>query len=204
MHLQMTLALLPALLALAATPALGAPMLALDMDRSAPGIQSDLTVTLDQVFDVDVLLDTDGESVGGFEFELFPGAIPGLAATATNIVVHPIFGDTDASSSLDAGGAARAEALLGLFGSPVSGTGLRLATLSYQALALGDLDLELQSIALFDALTFAPIIPVGAENGRVRVVGTTPILASPMLVAVGLVSTVATLRRRRHAPASAR
>jgi len=172
------------------------PVLSIDMDPVAAGIQGTLTVEQGATFQIDVVLDTDGNDVAGFELDISPGGVNGFPAMATGIDVLPVFGTGDTlgfpntvvdEQTLDNGsGEAAVAASQGVFGTPANGASLRLATLDYEAIAVGSLDMDINDFRLTDSV--GGLLTASVFDGAVDITSAVPAPAAAMLIATGLLS----------------
>jgi hypothetical protein len=189
--------LLFAVLALWLGNASAALMIAVDMDPGTAGIQSSRSVSLGSTFGIEVLLDTDGQDVWAFEFDLYPGNVAGLAVRATSIAVSPVFGsgagETDITvETLDKGAGQASAAASALLGSPVNGTGLVLAELDFLAATTGTIAIQLLNYFVYD-FGGDPFGSVDAMHGSATV-SDVPVPPSALILLPGVL--VLGLRRR--------
>lgn len=172
------------------TGAAAGPVIAVDMDPATAGVQSALSIAAGQSFAIDVVLDTDGALLSGFELSLTPGALTGLPIIATQILAYPVFGsdndDTDVDVlTLDDGGAGvAAAALVQNLGDPANGDALPLIRITYSALLAG-----VQILDLFDVLLVDPDgleLQFTSSDGLVTVTAPVPLPSALALLGLGL------------------
>ena len=190
---------LGALLILLGAPALGAPLLAIDVDPATPGIQSERDVLLGDMFTADVvIIGVDAaEPLSGFELDLGfdPSVLAAVSAIDGDFLLPPVFnlesvidnvvGEVGFSSiTLDSTGA--------------SGDGV-LATLGFSVLAAGVSMLDLSEVLL--SAPFGEPIEIGELTGatvRVEPQAGVPEPNAIAIFALGCVAMVAAARRRRR------
>lgn len=173
--------------------AAASPVVSIDMDPSEAGIQNALIIAQGMTFQIEVILDTDGLDVAGFEFDIAPGGISGFPAMASGIDVLPVFGAGDTfgfpntvvdEQTLDnSSGEAAAAASQGVFGAAVNGAFMRLATLEYAAIALGSLALDLNDLRLAD--TVGGFLMASVSDGQLEVTAAVPTPSAALLLIVG-------------------
>ena len=159
-------------------PAFALPNVAVDLDPGTAGIQDLISIQVGDTIAIEVLLDTDGSQVSSFEFDIAPGGVAGFAVTATSITVNELFGTGDTlgfpnteidEQTLDNGnGEAAGAATQGVFGSLAVGSGLLLATLEFEGLFAGLVDIDLNDVRLFDAVG-SQILPITIADGQISV-----------------------------------
>ena len=167
------------------------------MDPNTIGIQDVLEVQAGDSFSVRIVLNTDGLAVNSFEFDIHPGGIGGLSATATGIQVMQVFGASDTfgfpnteidEQTLDNGsGEAAGAATNGVFGTEANGSQLTLAALDYEALTAELLDFDLNDVRLFDALGALMLADIQDGQLTVTAASSAPVPATALLMGLGLI-----------------
>lgn len=182
------------------------PVVAVDLDPGTAGIQSSLSVEEGEGFVVEIVMDTDGNEVGNFEFDLAPGSVAGFPVVAVGIDVNELFGSgfletLIGEETLDNGFGDAAGKAGSVLGTPANGSGLLLATLTYRASAPGTAHLDLNDVFLFDALGGA-LSPVVDVDGQVTVTPQSVGVPVPGVLWL-LVSGLMILKRMRRTERSA-
>jgi hypothetical protein len=203
--------LLGTLLAVLAAPLAAAPILSIDMDPAAPGIQSTLKVFRGSDFTIDVVLDTDGESLNYIGFDLFPTGGSTGPLTATELRVNEgLFGSGISQtevflSTLDNGAGEIGVAVgMSLLGIPINGGGLFISSIDFVASTPGRFLLDLNDVVLRDFLGEVASEP--PTDGSVDVLSV-PVPAVAILLAAGfpllLCMRICGLKEARPSPVTA-
>jgi hypothetical protein len=189
-----------AALAVCTAPAvLAAPVFSVDLDPGQAGIQDSRSVVAGTGFAIQVLLDTDGETISSFGLSLTPGDSVGWPIRATGIAVAPVFGaDTDETvvtdQAIDDGTGKALASAYALIGMPVTGGAILLVTLDYLALSDGVIGVDLGDLSLLDGGGI-PIAGLTAVNGLVTVIAAAPVPGPLALILPALLGL--TVGRRR-------
>jgi hypothetical protein len=153
---------LPIALALPAT-ALAVPLVSVDADPATPGVQASAEVVLGATFEVDILVaDVGPEELFGFQLTLLydPAVLGALAVVDGGVLPAPLF---ELDQTLGVGRVSFSEISLAEAG--VTGGGV-LATLAFQALAVGDSALQLlESSDPAETLILSGLLGVSALCG---------------------------------------
>ena len=172
--------------------AIAVPVVAIDVDPSTPGTQTELAVEVNDVFDVDlVITGVEDPGLNGFQLDLLfdPAVLQLLSADDGDFLPAPV------SIANDIDNVAGSLLFSSLTPSPigVSGDGV-LATLAFQALAGGTSLLELDDVQL--SAPFGVAIPLGGiEEARVLVQSAVPEPTVLSLFAAALMLTAFARRR---------
>jgi len=124
----------------AASPALAVPIVSVDADPVAAGVQASAEVVVGSSFEIDIVVaDVGPEALFGFQFTLLydPGALLALTVVDGGFLPAPIF---EVDETLGIGFVSFSEITLAAAGATGGGV---LATLTFQALAEGGSLLDL-------------------------------------------------------------
>lgn len=197
MHARLVLALSFALFLGGAEAALAAPIVAVDTDPGAPGIQSSSDLTGLASFSVDIVIkDVDAANpLNGFEFDLDfdPAVLTAVSVLDGGFLLDPKFVAQNSVGSMSV-----EFAEVTLLPTGASGSGV-LATIVFDVVADGASLLDLNDVVL--AAPFGrPIAAAGIFDGKVGVGGDPiPEPTAPLSFAAGLLCVVYDLSRRRRA-----
>ncbi|MDJ0847587.1 MAG: cohesin domain-containing protein [Myxococcota bacterium] len=131
------LVLLAALLLPASASAV--PMVSMDTDPDASGVQASSTVLLGSTFEVDAVVDVDADELSGFQIMIGydPAVLGALDVVDGGFLLEPVF---EVVKDVGALRVSFAEVTIGSTGATGSGV---LATLSFEALGLGTSPLDI-------------------------------------------------------------
>lgn len=140
-------------------PTAAGPILSVDMDPVAPGVQTTLDVGLNSSFTIELMLNTDGQDILGVSFDLLPGTGSSGPMAATALRMNDaLFGSGMFQTSIleavldDGSGQVSGSVARGLFGVPVNASALVVAAIDFTALEIGSFLMDLNNVHLSGAV----------------------------------------------------